>query len=383
LHKKLYILKEFLCKANLKEASQELEQVLSLSDTMRSMDDSGYLAAAPPMGGEFAGETTFIEPINVQQKSTGLLAPVPKPEGLSESRLDEIRAGATKLKKGARDTPEDPAVSRVQKLLEGHGYALPQYGADGVFGSETESAVIAFQNNNKANGVSATGEIGASSLIVLESPVAVPASAQTQAAQQPMSSGEVEISEREAARQKSKGERAAKSGGGGGKVSASQLYNDLMAGLGNKNLCIAMVANAIAESALYPNINGDCGDYGKKKKGLDTSLYPNVFKKPKKGRCCSFGLWQYNICGGLGVRLLKHYGVSKDSPDEDKFPIITDYKKQVDFMIMHVKQKTNVQSEQSVDKWVDWFVRKVERPAKPGRAVVKRQNIAAGLSNLA
>ena len=91
------------------------------------------------------------------------------------------------------------------------------------------------------------------------------------------------------------------------RVSAESLYADLMSGVGNRNLCIAMVANAIGESALYVNANGDCGDYARNR-GIDTSRYPDVFKRPDRGRCCSFGLWQYNICGGLGISLLEEYG---------------------------------------------------------------------------
>ena len=49
-------------------------------------------------------------------------------------------------------------------------------------------------------------------------------------------------------------------------------------------------------------------------------------------------------------------------------------------MIKYVNKKAKVNLEKDVDWWVDWFVRNVERPANMDKAVVKRQNIARGLS---
>lgn len=57
------------------------------------------------------------------------------------------------LKKGAKG----PVVKYAQQLLMDHGFSLPKYGADGDFGSETASAVKAFQ---QANGLTADGIIG-------------------------------------------------------------------------------------------------------------------------------------------------------------------------------------------------------------------------------
>ena len=57
------------------------------------------------------------------------------------------------LKKGAKG----PVVKYAQQLLMDHGYSLPKYGADGDYGSETVSAVKAFQ---KANGLTTDGIIG-------------------------------------------------------------------------------------------------------------------------------------------------------------------------------------------------------------------------------
>lgn len=63
-----------------------------------------------------------------------------------EERRSTIRKGA----KGA-------AVTELQGLLKKHGYSLPRYGADGSFGTETETALKAFQ---KDKGLTADGVCG-------------------------------------------------------------------------------------------------------------------------------------------------------------------------------------------------------------------------------
>ena len=159
-------------------------------------------------------------------------------------------------------------------------------------------------------------------------------------------------------------------------TSQRQLYDDLFMSLNNKNLCIAMVANAIAESALNYSIAGDCGSYGKKNK-------KRAINTKEKGLCCSFGLWQFNICGGLGITLLRAYGVDVDnSTTEEKLSILSDYNKQIDFMTRYVKRIAgpSVSDEKTIDEWVEWFVVKVEKPKRPARAIVKRTAIAKKIS---
>ena len=70
---------------------------------------------------------------------------VPEQETITDQR-DTIR-------KGAKNT----TVTELQGLLLKHGYSLPKYGADGEFGSETESAVKAFQ---AASGLAPDGIVG-------------------------------------------------------------------------------------------------------------------------------------------------------------------------------------------------------------------------------
>lgn len=50
-------------------------------------------------------------------------------------------------------------VKQLQKKLMSKGYALPQYGADGIYGTETAAAVKAFQNDTA--GLDATGIVNA------------------------------------------------------------------------------------------------------------------------------------------------------------------------------------------------------------------------------
>ena len=295
----------------------------------------------------------------------------------SASFESAVANGTKKLKKGMKDSKTGGLVTKIQKALLNLDYTLPRYGADGDFGSETESAVKLFQKNNSVYGLAQTGVVNAKTLKMILDPAALKNVSALNVPEQASSTGPSNQGADSSPRTVSE----TQVGEGGKKVSAQQLYNDLIAGIPNKNLCKAMVANAIAESGLRSNVNGDCGRYAKRKGSLalDTSLYPADFYKPNRGGCCSFGLWQYNICGGLGNRLLKAYGADENSPDADKIKILTSYSKQVEFMIGYVKGRIDVTQAKTVDWWVDWFVRKVERPAKMDLAVVKRQKIARGL----
>ena len=67
--------------------------------------------------------------------------------------VSEYALGSRQLTKGM--TGND--VKAMQEMLMRLGYALPKYGADGDFGSETERAVIAFQ---KKQGLTADGKYG-------------------------------------------------------------------------------------------------------------------------------------------------------------------------------------------------------------------------------
>ena len=99
------------------------------------------------------------------------------PEELSLSSKESLKHNILNergvLRKGARDDSSDGLVREVQTLLEKHGHTLPGHGADGIFGGETEKAILEFQRNNKNSGLRESGEIDAATLIVLQSEVAI------------------------------------------------------------------------------------------------------------------------------------------------------------------------------------------------------------------
>lgn len=64
-------------------------------------------------------------------------------------------------------------VVKLQNILIQKGYSLPKYGADGTFGTETETAVKAFQRDN---GLSVDGQVGVNTwnALMAVTPVPVP-----------------------------------------------------------------------------------------------------------------------------------------------------------------------------------------------------------------
>jgi hypothetical protein len=156
-------------------------------------------------------------------------------------------------------------------------------------------------------------------------------------------------------------------GGGIDKVGPIKLLNDLKSyGLSDK-AAKGVVANAFGESAFNVKDKGDSGSYGE---GSNRSI--NIDGK----KYCSFGLWQYNICGGMGVSFLKNYNVNVDtSSDEEKLRILFDYNKQVEFMAKRIKEE-QINSEKDVRTWIDWIVDNVERPSDRASAKMKRQEFA-------
>lgn len=153
---------------------------------------------------------------------------------------------------------------------------------------------------------------------------------------------------------------------GDGKISPVDLYRKLDSILNNKKLSIALVANAAKESGFKCKSRGDGGDYAKKHP--ESSI----------GGYCSFGLWQYNICGGLGIALLKEYGVEDESPEE-KMKVLSDCDKQIKFMAKHVQSK-KPSGDKGIKGWIDWIVDNVERPKN--REEAKRSRNSWSISNI-
>lgn len=94
-----------------------------------------------------------------------IISPAPSPtpkSGPSPSPVTVSRKCKGSLKRGCKGDN----VKELQKKLINCGYSLPKKGADGIFGSETKSAVSSFQ---KDNGLKVDGIAGKETLKALES----------------------------------------------------------------------------------------------------------------------------------------------------------------------------------------------------------------------
>lgn len=265
------------------------------------------------------------------------------------------------LKEGDTDANTSGEVSLLQELLELYGFKLKQYGVDGYFGPETKAALLLFQ---KVNGLQESG-------------IADEATRRLIFKGDPKENVDIERSEwlRDTLQSIERGDAERSYSASGGTVSAEGLYGDLFSALRNRNLCIAMVANAISESNLNVGIAGDCGSYARRRSDRSIMI-------EGKGLCCSYGLWQYNICSptSMGTQFLKANG--NPQTNEEKLELLTDYAAQVDYMINTLQSRYSsvISDEKTVEWWVDWFVRTIERPRGVGRAIAKRTQIAQRLS---
>jgi hypothetical protein len=142
----------------------------------------------------------------------------------------------------------------------------------------------------------------------------------------------------------------------------SDLFNKLkkqFTSTPNDSLVAALVANAYGESNFKCDAKGDFGI--KSSRG-------NKYK-PINGYC-SFGLWQFNICGGLGIKLLDEYG--------GDMSVLSDCDRQITFMSNHIKQKYSGYNENhTIGWWIDWIVDNVERPTNKDKAKRKRREWAS------
>lgn len=151
-------------------------------------------------------------------------------------------------------------------------------------------------------------------------------------------------------------------------VDYSKLLNDLkILGL-TENAAKGLVANAYGESEFNVKAKGDSGELAAENKN---SININGVKY------CSFGLWQYNICGGMGVSFLRNYGVDpNDSDNQKKLDILFDYKKQVEFMAEAVLDEQR-NGDKEVGEWIDWIVDNIERPSDLSGAKSTRRGFAS------
>ena len=264
------------------------------------------------------------------------------------------------LREGDTDANTGGEVSLLQELLELYGFKLKQYGVDGHFGPETKDALLLFQ---KVNGLQESGIADeATRRLIFEG--------------DPKKNVDIERSEwlRDTLQSIERDDAERSYSASGGTVSAEGLYRDLFSALRNKNLCIAMVANAISESNLNIGIAGDCGSYAQRRSDRSIMI-------EGKGLCCSYGLWQYNICSptSMGTQFLEANG--NPQTDEEKLGLLTDYSAQVNYMVNTLQSRfgTVISEENTVEWWVDWFVRNIERPRDIGHAISKITQTALGL----
>jgi hypothetical protein len=271
---------------------------------------------------------------------------------------------------------ESRDVTSVQRHLLDSGYDIGPTGADGIFGSKTKAGLEDFQRINKMD---ITGEMDEDTIYALSNPGSIRGDQsdryydlRDKLLATESESDKIDIeSELHNERRRAPEELRQKDTG---RISSQALYNELYSRLGIPNLCIAMVANAVHESSLEPGAIGDCGSYGK-------SHSSNALRIRGRGMCCSYGLWQYNICGGMGVDYLEANGNPK--LDEDKLKILADYDKQISYMVSYLasKHSSELQKNKTVKEWTSWFVRKVERPADIGGAIASRTREALNLSD--
>lgn len=151
-----------------------------------------------------------------------------------------------------------------------------------------------------------------------------------------------------------------------GYVRARELYLDLKKEIPNDNLVQAIVANAWGESMMNPRAVGDCGDYGKKNNGIVVD----------GEKCCSYGLWQTNICrrSGLGHAFIRDSGYDSIG-DQGKLDLLLDYGSQMEFMVRYLIENypREISKDKSAEEWVEWFVYNIERPKDQPGETVKRQ----------
>lgn len=154
---------------------------------------------------------------------------------------------------------------------------------------------------------------------------------------------------------------------GADSISPEMLFNDLFSQIKNKELVAGIIGNAYVESGLIVNNAGD--------EQLCSRTDKCVYSPYKKMNSCSFGLWQYNICGGLGEDFLSAHGNPKD--EDSKLEILQDYNKQVDFIIKKVLSYTDIINKRESPEWfAEWFCKTIERPSEA--ALAKSMNLRTG-----
>lgn len=276
----------------------------------------------------------------------------------------------TSLKEGDTDANTDGEVSLFQEFLELYGYKLKRHGVDGYYGPETKGAVLLFQKNNNLPETGVADKV-TKNLIFKGNPKENIQPTRADSLQKLLIETDKYNLDSNAEGQTQEEAYIISNK----KVSKEKLYKDLFSVIKNRNLCIAIVANAISESNLRVDAAGDCGDYAEKRS--DRSL---IVKD--KGFCCSYGLWQYNICTptSMGTQFLEANG--NPQTNKEKLELLTDYAAQVGYMINTLQSRYGsvILEKNTLDWWVAWFVKNIEKPRNIGSAIAKRTEIAKSLA---
>ena len=135
-------------------------------------------------------------------------------------------------------------------------------------------------------------------------------------------------------------------------IEPKKLFEDLYSRLGNKNLSIALVSVAWGESRFNASAAGDYGQYASGKEGAINIL--------GLGPACSFGIWQLNLCGGLGLEYSKLY-----SQKNGDISFLVDPDKQIDFMCNYILKSYPdiVKKNTDIKSWLNWYFEEIGRGA--------------------
>ena len=291
-------------------------------------------------------------------KTGKIRASVMMRESLLKEEVGELKRGMGMA--GIRDK----RVARMQSLLvQDMGLdVLPTYGVDGRYGPETERGVRKFQ---KKYDLESTGIVNKQTLQRLEqlgNTIKADKDASETIAVASMGGGS--MNKRFAADPNFKGGLEETTN----RVSPEVLYRDLMSAGLNSNLSKALVANARAESNFFIGIAGDQGTYARVRFSNKSIPFDG------KGPSCSLGLWQFNICGGLGVQFMEYLALTHNNEDEKIYKAITKYENQIEFMVWYLTNIARTPESASAKKYIAWLVRNVIRPAEMNKAIKARKN---------
>ena len=152
LKNKLAILERTLSNLGLNEASIETSLLIKNAggwdDAVGSADELSSDDTSEPKSGWDAGfsDINNINETEVEQDASSL-HDSDGSESSSTPATTPNRDYTLYKGKGSKDE-----VKKLQRLLVKSGFDLPRFGVDGIFGSETERAVISFKNKLKEDG---------------------------------------------------------------------------------------------------------------------------------------------------------------------------------------------------------------------------------------